>query len=122
MGQPIRAPQRRTPGPRAVRPPLPYPGASEVCCNLPAVIHFNVGVILGTSEKQRTKNRARSVALLFGALQTQPRAPSTGPAFAEVVFGGKQEQNTRRHLHKHLPLKPPWFLKKIPFTRLPVLF
>lgn len=27
-------------------------GALEVCCHLPAVVHFNVGVILGMSEKQ----------------------------------------------------------------------
>lgn len=27
------------------------PGAPEVCCHLPVVIHFDVSVILGTSEK-----------------------------------------------------------------------
>lgn len=30
-------------------------GALEVCCHLPAVVHFNVGVVLGMSEKQWTK-------------------------------------------------------------------
>lgn len=36
------------------------PGALGVCCHLPVVIHFNVGVILGTSEKQQMKKNVLS--------------------------------------------------------------
>lgn len=54
-GHPVCSPETH-PWPQGCQTQL-CPGALEVCCHLPTVIHFDVGVVLGMSEKQQMKKK-----------------------------------------------------------------
>lgn len=95
------------------------PGALGVCCHLPVVIHFNVGVILGTSEKQQMKKNMCSVALLLCTRQlictsgTRRRGWVTSTQQAWFPNVSVNRSRTAA-ISWHVYLKPLWLLKELP--------